>query len=481
MRTWRLAVTAVVVVVVAVVGGAEPVLAQRIALSDTTRAYVSVEAPVVALTHVIVIDGTGAAPKSDQTVVIADGRIQAVGPFSATAVPSGAQVIDGTGHTVIPGLVGMHDHTFYTTAAGRRAQLNFSAPRLYLAAGVTTVRTTGSISPYSEINLKDQIERGKVPGPHMHISGPYLTGPDDVVERMHITTPQQAQRVVNYWADEGATWFKVYTEISRENLRAITDAAHKRGVKVTGHLCSVGYKEAVAANIDALEHGLMANLEYVPGKSPDRCPGLDRNAYLALDVNGADVQGTFRAMVANGVAMTSTLAVYEISVPTRPPQDQRVLDAMSPEVQREYLATRERLAAQAATNTASLGMLKKAMEYEVAFVKAGGLLAAGVDPTGNGGALPGFGDQRNYELLIEAGFTPAQVVQIMSANGARVLGVEQTLGTVSAGKVADLVLLRGDLAAQPGVIRNVVTVFKGGTGFDSAKLIGSVKGLVGVR
>lgn len=481
MRTWRLAVTAVMVVCLAVVGGAEPALAQRIALSDTTRAYVSVEAPVVALTHVIVIDGTGAAPKSDQTVVIADGRIQAVGPFSATAVPSGAQVIDGTGHTVIPGLVGMHDHTFYTTAAGRRAQLNFSAPRLYLAAGVTTVRTTGSISPYSEINLKDQIERGKVPGPHMHISGPYLTGPDDVVERMHITTPQQAQRVVNYWADEGATWFKVYTEISRENLRAITDAAHKRGVKVTGHLCSVGYKEAVAANIDALEHGLMANLEYVPGKSPDRCPGLDRNAYLALDVNGADVQGTFRAMVANGVAMTSTLAVYEISVPTRPPQDQRVLDAMSPEVQREYLATRERLAAQAATNTASLGMLKKAMEYEVAFVKAGGLLAAGVDPTGNGGALPGFGDQRNYELLIEAGFTPAQVVQIMSANGARVLGVEQTLGTVSAGKVADLVLLRGDLAAQPGVIRNVVTVFKGGTGFDSAKLIGSVKGLVGVR
>lgn len=481
MRTWRLAVTAVMVVCLAVVGGAEPALAQLIALSDTTRAYVSVEAPVVALTHVIVIDGTGAAPKSDQTVVIADGRIQAVGPFSATAVPSGAQVIDGTGHTVIPGLVGMHDHTFYTTAAGRRAQLNFSAPRLYLAAGVTTVRTTGSISPYSEINLKDQIERGKVPGPHMHISGPYLTGPDDVVERMHITTPQQAQRVVNYWADEGATWFKVYTEISRENLRAITDAAHKRGVKVTGHLCSVGYKEAVAANIDALEHGLMANLEYVPGKSPDRCPGLDRNAYLALDVNGADVQGTFRAMVANGVAMTSTLAVYEISVPTRPPQDQRVLDAMSPEVQREYLATRERLAAQAATNTASLGMLKKAMEYEVAFVKAGGLLAAGVDPTGNGGALPGFGDQRNYELLIEAGFTPAQVVQIMSANGARVLGVEQTLGTVSAGKVADLVLLRGDLAAQPGVIRNVVTVFKGGTGFDSAKLIGSVKGLVGVR
>ena len=452
----------------------------RPGLSDTTRAYVTVDAPVVALTHVTVIDGTGAAPRTDQTVIIADGRIQSVGPSATVTLPAGAMVLDRSGHTLIPGLVGMHDHTFYTTAAGRRAQLNTSAPRLYLASGVTTIRTTGSISPYAEISLKDQIEKGKVPGPRMHISGPYLTGPDDVVERMHITTPEQARRVVNYWADEGATWFKVYTEISRENLRAITDAAHKRGVKVTGHLCSVGYKEAVEAGIDALEHGLMANLEYVPGKRPDACPGLDRNTYTNLNVNGADAQATFKAMIAKGVAMTSTLAVYEISVPNRPPLDPRVTDAMSPDVQREYLATRERLAANAATNT-QLVMLKKAMEYEMAFVKAGGLLAAGVDPTGNGGALPGYGDQRNYELLVEAGFSPAQVVQIMSANGAKVLGADKDLGTVVAGKIADLVLIRGDLAGNPSAIRDVVTVFKGGLGFDSAKLISSVKGLVGVR
>lgn len=457
-----------------------PLQAQR-ALSEVTRGFVAVDAPVVALTHVTVIDGTGAAPARDQTVLIAEGRIRAVGSSASVSVPAGARVIDGSGHTVIPGLVGMHDHTFYTTAAGRRAQLNTSAPRLYLASGVTTVRTTGSISPYSEIALKDQVEKGKVPGPRMHISGPYLTGPDDVVERMHITTPEQAKRVVNYWADEGATWFKVYTEISRENLRAITDAAHARGVKVTGHLCSVGYREAVDANIDALEHGLMANLEYVPGKRPDNCPGLDRDTYRALDVTSPSVQSTFKAMIAKGVAMTSTLAVYEISIPNRPPLDQRVLDAMSPEVQREYMATRERLAAQGASNSASLALFKKAMEYEVAFVKAGGLLAAGVDPTGNGGALPGYGDQRNYELLVEAGFSPAQVVQIMSANGAKVLGVDRDLGTVQSGKVADLVLLRGDLAQEAAAIRNVVTVFKDGVGYDSAKLIASVKGLVGVR
>ena len=454
-------------------------LAQVPTLSDLTRSFVSVDAPVVALTHVSVIDGTGAGARADQTVVIANGRVQAVGPFASVVIPAGAMVLDRPGHTVIPGLVGMHDHTFYTNSAGRRAQLNTSAPRLYLAAGVTSIRTTGSISPYAEISLKDQVQKGKVPGPRMHISGPYLTGPDDVVERLHITTPEQARRVVNYWADEGATWFKVYTEISRENLRAITDAAHKRGVKVTGHLCSVGYKEAVEANIDGLEHGLMANLEYVPGKRPDACPSLDRPTYLGLDVSSAVVQETFKAMVARGVPMTSTLAVYEISIPNRPPLDQRVLDAMSPDVRSEYVATRERLAAGAANNP-SLAMLKKAMEYEVAFVQAGGTLAAGVDPTGNGGALPGYGDQRNYELLVEAGFAPGQVIQIMSANGAKVLG-EKDLGTVAAGKVADLVLLRGDLAADPLAIRNVVTVFKGGLGFDSAKLIESVKGMVGIR
>ncbi len=448
-------------------------------LSDTTRAHVSVNEPVVALTHVRLIDGTGAPPAADQTVVIANGRIAAVGPSASTKPPAEARTIDLTGHTVIPGLVGMHDHTFYTTAAGRRSQLNTSAPRLYLASGVTTIRTTGSISPYAEISLKQQVDRGDVPGPRMHISGPYLTGPDMVVERKHITTPEEARRVVDYWADEGATWFKVYTEISRENLRAITDAAHKRGVKVTGHLCSVGYREAVAAGIDALEHGLMANLEYHPAKQPDRCPGRDLETYNKLDVNGAAVQATFREMIAKGVAMTSTLAVYEISVPNRPPLEQRVLDAMSPDVQKEYLATRQQLAARAG-DSPMIGGLKKAMEYERAFVKAGGLLAAGVDPTGNGGALPGYGDQRNYELLIEAGFTPSETVQIMSANGAKVLGAGD-LGTIAAGQTADLVVISGDLATTPAAIRNVVTVFKGGVGYDSAKLIASVKGLVGVR
>jgi imidazolonepropionase-like amidohydrolase len=113
-------------------------------------------------------------------------------------------------------------------------------------------------------------------------------------------------------------------------------------------------------------------------------------------------------------------------------------------------------------------------------VAAGGLLASGVDPTGIGGALAGYGDQRNYELFIEAGFTPAQAVKIMTANGAKILGVDGKLGTVERGKLADLVVLRGDLTADPAVIRNTTTVFKDGVGYDSGKLIASVEGRVGI-
>ncbi len=167
-------------------------------------------------------------------------------------------------------------------------------------------------------------------------------------------------------------------------------------------------------------------------------------------------------------------------MPNRPPLEQRVVDALLPDAREEYLTARARIAELAATSPMP-ALFKKAMEFEVAFVRAGGLLAAGVDPTGIGGALPGFGDQRNFELLVEAGFTGVEVVQIMSANGARVLGEINRLGTVSVGKIADLVVINGDPTRTPSDIKSVTVVFKDGVGYDSAKLIQSVEGLVGLR
>ena len=448
-------------------------------LSENVRPLVSVSEPVVALTNVRVVDGTGAPPREGQTIVIQNGRITAVGAAGQVSVPGGARTIDLAGHTVLPGLVGMHDHTFYTTR-GRSVQLQFSAPRLYLGSGVTTIRTTGGTSPYHEINMKRSIERGETPGPRMHLTGPYLTGVGGSASMAQVGTAEEAKRVVGYWADEGVTWYKAYTDISREALKAAIEEAHRRGLKFTGHLCSVSFREAVALGIDGLEHGLFTNSDYAKDKVPDRCPSGMRNSLLNVAMDGPEIRQTIQEMVSKRVAMTSTLAVYELSFPERPPLDQRMLDALAPEAREEYLTTRRQISEQAAQSTMP-ELFRRAQAFERAFVAAGGLLGAGVDPTGSGGALPGFGDQRNYELLIEAGFQPVEAVRIMSLNGAKILGVADRLGSIEAGKLADLVVVRGNPIATPAEIRNVTIVFKDGVGYDSAKLIAAVKGVVGVR
>jgi len=447
-------------------------------LAEPVRQFVSVPETSVALTHVRVVDGTGAPAREDQTIVIENGKITAVTLAREARVPAGARTLDLTDHTVIPGLVGMHDHTFYTTR-GRSVQLQFSAPRLYLGSGVTTIRTTGGTSPYHEVNMKRAIDRGEIPGPRIHLTGPYLTGPGGSATMAQIGTPEEARRIVNYWADEGVTWFKAYTDISREALGAAIDQAHKRGLKFTGHLCSVSFREAVELGIDSLEHGFFTNSDYVPNRQRDHCSPEMRTSLLNVAMDGPEVQRTIQAMVTNKVA-NSTLAVYELSYPDRPPLEDRVLEALAPETREEYLSSRRETSARAAQSTMP-ELFRRAQAFERAFVKAGGLLGAGVDPTGLGGALPGFGDQRNYELLLEAGFSPLETIQIMTLNGAKILGVDKQLGSIAAGKTADLVVIRGNPIAQPADIRNMTTVFKDGVGYDPAKLVAAVKGQVGIR
>lgn len=449
-------------------------------MGRAVRDVVTADAPVIVLTHVKLIDGTGKPARDDQTVVIENGRITAVGKASEVKAPAGASVIDLPGHTLIPGIVGLHDHLYYTAAGGRSAQLTFTAPRLYLGAGVTTVRTTGSRAPYAELNLKAEIEKDRVPGPRIHVTAPYITGGDGMTTMTLLETPEQATRFVAYWAREGATWLKAYTNIRRAELKAAIDEAHRQGIKVTGHLCSVSFIEAVELGIDGLEHGMFANSDYVANKQPDVCPTEMVAAGSAMKATDPAVQRTFKAMIDKKVPMTSTLAVYELFVPNRPTRDPRALEAMAPEVREDYLRARQQIDS-AGQSRFTLEVFRNGMAYERAFVAAGGLLAAGVDPTGNGGALPGYGDQRNFELLSEAGFTPEQVVQIMTLNGARILGVDRDLGTVDKGKLADLVVVRGDLVADPAAIKQVVTVFKNGIGYDSAKLLASVKGRVGIN
>src|SRR5881296_4637547 len=249
-------------------------------LAAQVREYVTVDTSLLALTHVLLVDGTGGAPKSDQTIVIRAGRIATVGPAASVQIPAGARVMDMSGSTVIPGLIGMHDHLFYTAAGGRAVQMSYTGPRLYLGSGVTTIRTTGSRAPYAEINLKDQIDRGLTPGPRIHLTAPYITGPQGGGSMAVVSSPDAAKRFVAYWAAEGATWIKAYADIRRAELGATIEEAHKRGIKVTGHLCSVSFQEAVALGIDNLEHGMLTASDFYPNKQPDLCP-LDSYQVIA--------------------------------------------------------------------------------------------------------------------------------------------------------------------------------------------------------
>jgi imidazolonepropionase-like amidohydrolase len=451
--------------------------------------FIRVEAPVIALTHVRVIDGTGAASLDDQTIVIAEGKIQSIAPTASAKVSNGAQILDLKGYTVMPGLVGMHDHMFFPMGGNPPMYSNMgtSFPRLYLALGVTTIRTTGSVAPDVDLEVKKLIDGGRMIGPKMHITAPYLEGVGAFTPVMHqLSGPDDARRMVNFWADQGATSFKAYMNITRDELRAAVDEAHKRGLKVTGHLCSIGYREAAEIGIDNLEHGLLADSEFVADKQPDKCPGAAVSASLRqLDLKSAAAQETIRTLVAKNVALTSTLPVFEAGAPLAQSGigaasavlNPRVLNVMNTDARVRYLTNRSRIAADSPT----AALVRKSMDFERAFVQAGGLLIAGLDPTGNGGVVAGFGDLREVELLVEAGFTPLEAIKIATFNGAKFLGEDARIGSIAVGKQADLMIVKGNPAANISDIEKVEIVFKDGVGYDSEKLIQSVQGLVGIR
>ncbi len=417
-------------------------------LSRQVREFVSVDAPVVALTNARVIDGTGAPARENQTIIIADGVIRDLGNAGSIDVPPDATVLDLTGQTVVPGFVMLHEHMFYPAGGGHYNELAFSFPRLYLAGGATTIRTGGSMHPYADLNLKRAIDEGRVPGPKMNVTGPYLEGPGlSIMGVKTLRGPDDARAMVAYWADECVESFKAYMHISQAELGAAIEEAHRRGIKVTGHLCSVTYREAADLGIDNLEHGFVASSDFVRNKEADQCPpGNDvQRSLMDVDVDGPEVRDLIQHLVRRGVALTSTMTVFETFTPGRPPASTAALDAMLPESRDQYLRRRAQIAVQTESPWASL--FQKVMQLERAFARAGGLLVVGTDPTGYGGVVAGFANQRAIKLLVEAGFSPIEAIQIATLNGARYLGVDDRVGTVEVGKQADLVVVRGNPAA----------------------------------
>ncbi len=450
--------------------------------SRVVQPYVNVQKSIVAITNVKVIDGTGNAALNNQTIIFKDGTVTDIGPSSSTNVPSDARVINGSGKTVIPGLVMLHEHIFYPKSFDGTfsvAQMTWSFPRLYLAGGNTTIRTAGSIQPQTDLNIKEWVEQGRMLGPKMDVTSPFIERAGTPVPELGvIKSSEEAEAMVNYWADRGITSFKVYQNVTKEDLKKVVDAAHARNLKVTGHICSVTYREAAEIGIDNIEHGFFQSSDFVEGKVENFCPAFQRSRSLTnLPEDSPDMEALMDYLIEQNVAVTSTLPVFE------PYTGREVVlgggvDAMSPEIKEKLLKNHVRLQFRDST---LMSNFKKQMAWEKKFYKKGGKLVAGTDPTGGGRTIAGYANQRVIELFVEAGFSVVEAIKIASLNGAKYLERDNEVGSLKVGKKADLVLINGDLESDVSNIRNMEIVFKDGIGFDSQKIFESMRGKVGMN
>lgn len=450
--------------------------------SPQVTPFIKVNAPVVAITHVKLVDGTGNAAKGDQTVIINNGKIQQVGNANSVTPPAGAQIIDGTGKTLTPGLVMLHEHMYYTVQAGNLfniAEMPFSFPRLYLAGGATTIRTAGSIEPQTDLAIKKLIQEGKTIGPEMDVTAPYIEEYGyDIPALNTIKGPEDAVATVKFWADRGCTSFKMYVHATKADMAAVVKEAHARHMKVTGHIGAVTYREAAEIGIDDLEHGFMASGDFDSLKTDDKVnDNEERQSLLKLPVNSPKMKSLQQYMISKHVALTSTLTVFEPStgreVVPGGGEDALTIEAKDA-VQKRWQAAQNR-------DQSTVDLFKKNQAWEKMYYDAGGLLVAGTDPTGAGRVVSGYSNHREIELLVDAGFTPEQAIKICTLNGAIYLGRQAEIGTIAVGQKADLVLTNGDITQDIKNIRKTEIVFKNGVGFDSQKIFDSVKGHVGMN
>jgi len=462
--------------------------AQRPPRFDAAAAsFIAFDTNSVAITGATVVDGSGAPPRRGMTILIRDGRFTAVGKDGDVRVPSDARMIDARGKSVVPGMVFMHEHLFYPTGGPSEAIYNpqfISFPRLYLAFGITTARTAGSVNYDGELSLKRYIDTGMSVGPRLILYAPYINGRVQgkfVYQWTAVDGVEDVKRRVEFYSGLGAAGFKAYEHLTRAELGALVASAHARGLKVTGHLCSVTWPEAIALGIDNLEHGLMVNSALVASKRVDECPGdlAMMTAAAQAPLDGDAVRDLTSQLIRHGTAVTSTPAIWESFTGSAEVLSSRAQASLVPLLLEEYERFRQALAAR--RDTSVTRMLHNELQWERDFYRAGGHLLVGTDPTGYGGIVAGFGSVRALELLASSGLRVEEVIEIASMHGARFLGLEAELGSIAPGKRADLLLVQGDLSLDIAALRQPELVFKDGVAFDSARLINSTRGLVGLR
>lgn len=457
-------------------------LAQAPGFSEQSREFISTSAETLLLKDVRLIDGTGNQAIEGQSILIEGGKIVAVGRLQDIKVPGGTETIEMNGKTALPGFVMLHEHMFYNASDPDwfiQSTQPVIFPRLYLAGGVTTARTAGSFEPYTDLKVKQYIATGRLVGPNFDSTAPFIEGsPAQFLQAPEIDSEEKAHTFVNYWADQGMTSFKAYMNVTRSVLKASIDAAHARGLKVAGHLCSVTFGEASDMGIDNLEHGFLLATDFVRDRKPDTCGGFPLARFMELELESPEVQALMDKLIKNNTAITSTLAVLaRISATVNPPNSAAV-EALGHGAKAHYLGNHAQGYARALENDIWERAVRKEMAWEKAFHDKGGLLVTGSDTTGIGGTVAGFANHELLKLLVEAGFTPLEAIRIATLNGAKSMDKENEVGSIAVGKNADLIIVDGKPDLDISDITRVETVFKDGVGYDSQKLIRSARGRV---
>jgi enamidase len=455
------------------------ILAVAFGVTAYAHALHQVVTPELALVGGTVIDGTGAPPRPQCTVLIRGDRIVAVGPN--LRLPDRAIKIDVAGKTILPGLVDMHGHLYANT--GGEVRNEFSAyARLYLAGGVTTVFSPGDFDPAGTIDFRDRVNLGQEVGPRILTAGPYFDhSPSKVGFIKGVHSPAEATQLFDVWKGR-IDAVKVYRSITEPELVAVIDAAHRAGKRVVGHLESVTATRAIELGIDGLEHGLfaMSELAHLDSKG---FPGTEFMTELAnLDLDGPGMRNLIAAIAERRVVIDPTTVTFQSLLPEFEPVTldwkKYVAPTVGPNVDRDF-AWFQRLIEDEGPRwpVAARAALRKQGQFVKAIHDRGGIVVAGTDPVGLN-LTPGYGIHREIANLVAAGLSPVEAIKAATYNAALALHREKDLGTIETGKIADLVVVSGNPAHSIEDIGRTELVIAGGIRFDPAELRRSAEGAI---
>jgi imidazolonepropionase-like amidohydrolase len=423
------------------------------ALAQISTTIPGSRASNIALVGATLIDGTGKPAIPDSIVLVKDGRIVKAGSRNEVEIPKNAQLIDARGKTILPGLWDMHAHF---------EQVEWGP--IYLAAGVTTVRDCGNELEFITA-VRDMIAEGHGLGPRILAAGIMDgTGPT-AIGLARADTPEQAREWVDRYHQMGFQQLKIYSSVKLPQIMAGAAEAHKLGMTVTGHIPEgVTTREAIEAGQDQVSH-IPYIMQMMLPPFPAGTTRLARlKAFSELNLDSDEVKKQIAFLKEHHTVVDPTLAVYEIGTANTA----KPFSAFEPGAAKVAPELAQALFDVGPPNENS-ALVEKMFAKYVALV--GKLHAAGVPVVvGTDQTVPGHSVHREIELYTMGGFTPLEAIQAATIVPARAMGMEKELGTIEAGKRADLILVNGNPLEDIHNIRNVEFVMTNGKMFKTDKL-----------